>query len=101
MEISKIKTKREEIQVLEEMYDFLADKLKSSPFTQYKIVGKTENQKKNWRTDELMWEDEEKTIPVYEDKWDTVVVPEEEYTDEMKARKTAIENLMKALDKFV
>ena len=99
--ISAIKVKKTEIEVLEEVYDFLSEKLTSNPFVQWKCVGKKDEQDRDWRTDELLWEDEEKTIPKMRDRYDNVTIPESEYTDDMWTRKQAIENLMAQLDKLV
>lgn len=99
--VSTIKTKKAELDLLEEVYDFVKGKLDESPFKVYKVVGKSSEQRRDWRTDELLWEDEEKTIPSYKDEYGYVVTPEEEYTDDDWARKAAIEDLLTKLDNLV
>ena len=80
----------------------LADSLKSyeqDTLYEYKCVGKEEEQARDWRTDELKWEDEEKTIPYYRDKYEYVKVSEAEMTDERRAALVAIEEVKAFLDK--
>ena len=68
---------------------------------EYKCVGKEEEQARDWRTDELRWEDEEKTIPYYRDKYDYVKVSEAEMTDEKRAALVAVEEVKAYFDKII
>ena len=52
----------------------------------YKMVEKNYKQKTDWRTGELQWEDEEKTIPKMEDRWDYVDIPEDELGEDVKLK---------------
>ena len=61
----------------------------------YKPVAKSDKQATHWKTGELLWEDEEKTIPKYEDIYD--YVDKEELDDEDKAKITAVDRIIDAL----
>lgn len=61
----------------------------------YEVVGKTDEQRKDYRTGDLMWEDEEETIPKYVDKWDWV--PKETLSEEDEMKLKVIRNLSKKL----
>lgn len=97
---TNIRIKKAELEVLDEIYKFLEDRLTSHPFTDWRVVGKYDEQAMDYCTHELLWEDEEKTIPKMRDRYDSVPVPEDEYDEDMIARKAAIERLMAAIDKL-
>jgi len=67
---------------------------------EYKVVGKESEQATDWRTGELKWEDEEKTIPYYRDKYDYVRLTEEEMTSEKRATLVAIDEVKAFFDKI-
>ena len=95
---TNVMVKREMLDLLETLYKELDDAEKPIGKS-YECVGKEEEQSKDWRTGELLWEDEEQTIPKYRDKWDWV--EKGELDDNDKAKKEAIETIRKALDKLV
>ena len=96
---NKFEKKRIEMGYLESMYSLLEDKLKDLT-RRYEVVGKEEEQARDWRTDELLWEDEEKTIPMYRDKYDYVEVFDDELDDEDRLRMSILNELMAKLEKF-
>lgn len=95
---TNVMVKREMLDLLETLYKELDDAERPIGKS-YECVGKEEEQAKDWRTGELLWEDEEQTIPKYRDKWDWV--EKSELDDNDKAKKEAIETIRKALDKLV
>lgn len=96
--IEKIRVKKEMLDLLQDIMTMLADK-ETEVSKEYKNVGKTDKQRTNWKTGELMWEDEEKTIPLYEDNWE--YVDKEELTENDKARIEAINQIRTTIEKLV
>ena len=68
---------------------------------EYKCVGKEDEQARDWRTDELLWEDDEHTIPMYRSKYDYVKVSDNEMTDGKRAALVAIEEVKAYFDKII
>ena len=66
---NKFKEKKILADILDELYEVVEAKERSAS-TDYVPVG--EEQEKDWRTGELMWEDDEQTIPKMTKKWDYV-----------------------------
>ena len=99
-ELTKLQQKKAQVGVLEKLFETLAE-MEKDTVNDYRVVGKREEQAKNWRTGELLWEDEEKTIPKYEDKYDYVPIPIEERTPEQVAKLKAIAFIEEALDKLI
>lgn len=93
------KQKMMELRILSEISDFLNEKLKDFT-TEYTVVGKQEEQAIDWRTGELKWEDDEHTIPYYENKWDYVDIPEDELNEEQKMLVKACKDIAKKLEKL-
>ena len=100
MNTDKIVAKKAFLTVLEKLAESLESQ-KRDVLTDYKVIGKEEKQATNWKTGELLWEDEEKTIPKYDNKWGYVDIPEEKLTEEAKATLKAIEEVEKALEKLI
>lgn len=67
----------------------------------YRRVGTTDVQDRHWSTGELLWEDEEKTIPKMKDKWDYVQKSEEEMTEDDYAKLKACQYLKTQLEKMI
>ena len=99
MAINKFMERRIEAEILGEVYEELERKLESTTKT-YEIVGKEDEQATDYRTGELRWEDEEKTIPYYRAKYGYVDIPEEKLSDEQKLRAKVIKNIMAKLEKL-
>lgn len=98
--ISSIKEKKEILEILERFESILGDEYKDVAMI-YKVVGKEEEQATNWKTGELLWEDEEKTIPKYRDRYDYVDRTEDEITDVEYAKASAIEKVRKHLEQLI
>lgn len=88
------------IEVLERLTEVL-DEMEKDCHQVYKCVGKETEQARSWRTDELLWTDEEKTIPLYRDRYEYVPLADDEMDDEQRAKVKAIETISKALEKLV
>jgi hypothetical protein len=96
--MNNIKLKRITLEYLEKLMNSL-ESYESDIKMEYAVVGKEEEQARNWKTDELLWEDEEKTIPKYRDKYD--YVPKKELDENDKINLEAISNIKKALEKLI
>lgn len=96
---NKFMERKIEAEVLSELYESLEDKLKNAS-CRYEVVGKEAQQAKNWRTGELLWEDDECTIPKYNDKYDYVPIPEDSFSVEEQMRIKVIKNIMAKLEKL-
>lgn len=95
---NKFKEKQILAELLDELYTTI-DRKEQDARTEYKITGKTETQAKDWRTGELRWEDEEKTIPKMEDKWETV--PKESLSEDDEIRIKMCQHIKTQLEKMI
>lgn len=104
MATSRFMELRKKAEVLEKL-DKELDVIARDCLCDYKVVKETvtNEQDVSWRTGELLWEDEEKTIPKMrvDRDWDYVPRPEEELTEEDRALQKAVEDIRKLLLKFV
>ena len=92
--------KREMLNVMERLFKILDEEeedLKQS----YEVIGKEEEQATNWKTGELLFVDEEKTIPLYRDKYGYVDRKESDYTDIDFAKLDAIKSIKQALEALI
>jgi hypothetical protein len=92
--------KKAMLNILEGLYKSLDVSEKEVAYS-YEVVGKEEKQDTDWKTGELKWEDEEKTIPYYKNKYDYVKRDESELNDYDRAELDAINEVRKALDKLI
>lgn len=99
MAINKFKERQIEAEILGELYEKLENDLKYTTKS-YEHVGKEDEQATDYRTGELRWEDEEKTIPYYRDRYDYVDIPEEKLSDEQRLKVKVIKNIMAKLEKM-
>ena len=100
MALTNIQTKKAQLEVLEKVMGSLDDMEKD--FTsKFQCVGKKDEQARVWRTGELLWEDEEKTIPKYEDRYEWVPYPEDKIPEENKVKLAFLEDLRAKLDALV
>lgn len=97
---NKFKKAEMSAEILGDLYERLEEK-KRNLLMRYDKVGVSDIQARDWRTHELKWEDEEKTIPVYEDKYDYVPIDESELDAEDKLRSTVIDEIMVKLEKLI
>lgn len=81
-----------------EIYDYLQTRLDNLN-SKWTVIGKEDEQATRWSTGELLWEDEDKTIPLYRDKYGDVPKTTEDYTEEDKIKITAIKKVMVMLEK--
>lgn len=91
--------KAAEIQILSDIIVYLNERL-TTLTTDYRIIGKEEEQAIDWRTKQPKWEDEEHTIPHYDDKWGYVDIPEDELDDKTKLLANACRDIAKKLEKL-
>ena len=99
MAINKFMERKIEAEILSDLYEEL-ERMERNATKRYEAVGKETEQARDYRTNELLWEDEEKTIPKYRCTYDYVDVPEENLTDEEKLRARVIRNLKAKLEKL-
>lgn len=81
-----------------EIYDYLQTRLDNLN-SKWAVIGKEDEQATSWSTGELLWEDEEKTIPKYRNKYGDVPKTAEDYTEEDKIKITAVKKVMVMLEK--
>lgn len=96
---NKFMERKIEAAILGELYEKLEENLKHST-SRYECVGKETEQARDWRTNELLWDDEEHTIPRYRDRYEYVPVSEKDLTEEEKCRIKVIKNVMAKLEKL-
>ena len=85
MAINKFKERQIEAEILGELYEKLENDLKYATKS-YERVGKETEQARDYKTGELLWEDDEQTIPKFRDNWDYVDVPEDELNRKFEER---------------
>lgn len=95
---NKFQMKKNEVEILTKLNERLADLEKDNLMT-YEAVGKETEQATDWRTGELLWEDEEKTIPLYRNRYDYVEKPT--LTEDEQAFQAAINTVRLALEKLL
>lgn len=96
--LTKFDEKRIEAEILGELYRRLEEKV-SETKRDYRRVGFYDEQDVHWKTGELLWEDEEKTIPKMKDKWG--YVDKEELTEEEELTIQVCLKLKLALEKMI
>ena len=96
--MNAIKEKRMMLEVLEELMETL-DTQEKNVRMELGVVGKEETQARNWKTDELVWDDDEKTIPHYNNKYD--YIPKQELSENDSTKLKAIEKIRATLEKMV
>ena len=99
MATNKFMERKIEAEILGELYEKLENDLKYATKS-YERVGKETEQARDYKTGELLWDDEEHTIPRFRDNWDYVDVPEDKLTDEAKLKIKVIKNVMAKLEKL-
>ena len=97
---NKFKEKQYEAEILSDLYDVLVEKKKSIS-QDYRVVEENYRQRTDWRTGELLWEDEEHTIPRMEDRYDYVTKLDSELDDNDRIKIKAIESIMGKLEKLL
>lgn len=95
---NKFKEKQFTAEILSDLYEEVESKERSIR-THYQPIG--EVQDKDWRTSELLWEDEEKTIPKMEKEWGYVDKDEEELTEDDRMKLKVCQNIKAQLEKMI
>lgn len=95
-----IKTKAMRASILENIYDYLESKIRDEG-CRYEEVGKKNEQAKDWRTGELKWDDDEKTIPHYDSIYDYVPIPESELDESTTMRIAVLRAIQDDLIKLI
>ena len=98
--LTKFDEKRIEAEILGELYKHLEDK-ETGIKIDYCIVGTLDEQDTHWKTGELLWEDEEKTIPKYEDDWQNVPRADEDLTEDDRIKIKVYQYVMAQLEKMI
>ena len=96
--ITKIQQKRAELEILESLFRSV-ESIEKDACQRFEQTGK--EQDKDWRTGELKWEDEEKTIPKMTSKWEYVPITEDDMTDEEYAKYVAVASIKAHLEKLL
>lgn len=99
-EVMTIEKKRAQLEVLERLFKEL-DSAEKEATMRYQKIGTEDEQARHWRTGELLWADEEKTIPQYNEIWDYVKIPQDEIGEHELAKEAAINELRAVLEKLI
>ena len=95
---NKFKEKQFMAEILNDLYNEVDEKEKSVR-TNYEPIG--EKQDMDWRTGELLWEDEEKTIPKMTKEWGYVDKNEEDLTEDDVLRIKVCQQIKAQLEKLI
>lgn len=98
--MNKFKEKEYECKYLSQLYRMLEES-ESTLKTIYKVIGESDEQAVDYRTGELQWKDEEKTIPKMKSIWGDVELSEDELSNEQLAELKAIRNVKAKLEKML
>lgn len=94
----RFQTMATQAQVLTKIEALLEEIIKDTSMT-LDVVGKEDEQATSWKTGELLWEDEEKTIPKYRDRYD--YVPKKELDEDDQCMIDVCKGFLKKLDKLI
>ena len=97
---NKFKEKQYVAEILDKLYKEV-EREEMDCGREYRKVGETDEQDRHWKTGELLWKDEEKTIPRMKEKWDYVEKSKEEMTEEDYAKLTACKYIKAQLEKMI
>jgi hypothetical protein len=95
---NKFKEKQILAEILSDLYEEVEQKEKSVR-TNYTAIG--EVQDKDWRSGELLWEDEEKTIPKMTKEWGYVDKDEEDLTEDDRIKLKVCQHIKSQLEKMI
>lgn len=87
-------------EILQDIYAYLEQRVEDKT-KRYEVVGKSDKQKTSWKTGELMWEDEEHTIPVYENVYDYVTYDVENLDEADRNFVEVVRRIQKDLEKLL
>ena len=97
---NKFKEKQYVAEILGRLYSQVLSEEKDC-VQDYRRVGVTDVQETHWKTGELLWEDEEKTIPKMRDKWDYVAKSKEDMNEDDYAKLSACQYIKTQLEKML
>lgn len=100
---NKIQMKAKELEVIASLYEEL-ERMEKNELDEYRQLDDMEQKSVyNYETHEreLVWEDDEETIPVMVHKWGNVARPYEELTEEEKLKVDAIRKVKAYLEKAI
>jgi hypothetical protein len=100
MEGNKFKEKKIEAEILGDLYDTV-DSRERAARQDYRVIQKDGKQATDWKTGELLWLDEAKTIPKMENVYGTVEKTDEELTDDDRMRIKVCQRIKAALEKML
>lgn len=95
---NKFKEKQILAEILNDLYEEVEQKEKNVRTT-YSPIG--EVQDKDWRSGELLWEDEEKTIPKMTKEWGYIDKNEEDLTEDDRIKLKVCQNIKAQLEKMI
>ena len=95
MALSLLQTRRKQLEAIEKILSSL-DEIERDIRCTLEVSGKYDNQARSYDTGELLWEDAEKTIPLYRDKYD--YVPKETLTDADNAKLEVVQSVREWLE---
>ena len=100
---SKFEIKQWEVEELGNIYQYLEDRFKDLA-EKYQPLDELE-QETRWNTEtreyDLVWEDEEQTVPKMVKKWGYVTIPEEELPEEKVVKRNICKSLIKYIEKLI
>lgn len=96
---NKFETAKVKAEILERVYNSVKD-MRDQVTRDWRDLGTT-HQEKNWRTDELVWEDEEKTIPHMVKDYGYVDKTSDEYTEADKIQMKVLDEVLAYIEKLV
>ena len=98
--MNKFKEKQQLAELLDKIYREVQNE-EDNCRQEYRKIGTTDEQERHWKTGELLWEDEEQTIPKMKDKWDYVMKDEAELDEYDRAKIKACQYLKAQLEKMI
>lgn len=93
-------TKMAELEAMSDIVKFANSRIEDLS-TRWDVVGKKSQQAKDWRTGELKWEDDEHTVPYFEDEYGPVPIPEEQISSHDLKQIEAFKSIIKKLEKLI
>lgn len=98
---NKFEMKKWEIEEYGRIYERLEARIKDLGYTYGQLEEMEQATRWNSETKsyEPVWEDEEGTIPKMVNKWGDIEIPEDELTDDIRAKRKVCETLMAFIEK--
>ena len=98
VKLTRIQEKRAQLEILQQLFDRLKS-IEQDCLQSYERVG--EEQATDWRTGELKWEDEEKTVPKMTGKYEYIPKSVEDMDDDEYAKYLAVDHIRTILEKLI